>query len=591
MLKLKHMLEGLRKIQERLHQQSLFSRKDFQSPQEIIQQANNLKRLRYLDQQGLFISEINKIFDSFLESENLDPEKIDYNALIALLFALRDPLPYPGQTKYTFSDEIKQYEVSLLIDTLLGKNNDFIEPGLTKESSIIAPAYLLIRALKESDSSWLNKVFFSQEDIEQLNFFREVIVKSIRFPDKRKKLEEYLEKRLDYASAWPLPKYTPLLTPLPQVLVLPAAEKLNPEKPKEEKTPIEEKKDDLENLTQEEKEIHLLSKTFAKFFEYDIKSSEIVLGEKRRKKQKLFDDIRQELSELIPSLSSLSEEQLPYFITLYALSPFSLKRITTERLSSIIELFKKSVEALGKPENQSELKNALIENSDNLDDLSILNKAFLRMIFFLANPGIENPTDEDFNNFLKQEGSLNLIFALRKLFFLRLFGEFFTTPSRFNPDTDLGFFYQFEKIKKYKRKLKENRLPFFPEFLNMKDVDILRYLAIFFIEGSLKNNLRKKDLFYTKRSQKGDVIIYLRSFKEVFGRDDLNENDILDPNSRFIFAYESDFYVVGGGIVLPIKIELRQIYEGLFEIIFFLKAGKEDLDLGYFYLKEKNQNP
>lgn len=158
--------EKLSPVLERLRRKTIYSEKDFKSPQQILQRSLELSKYRDNDPDA-FIRETTILFSGFGRTKKTSD--INVNDLIATLFVLRDN---PDKTKYRFPDLVKQEEISLLIDSLLGKNLDFISNK--KDSSIILPAYLILRSLKEDHSWWtwtqiLGNRIIRQQTIELKN--------------------------------------------------------------------------------------------------------------------------------------------------------------------------------------------------------------------------------------------------------------------------------------------------------------------------------------------------------------------------------------------------------------------------------------
>lgn len=138
--------EKLSPVLERLRRKTIYEQRDFKSPYQILQRSIVLSRDRDRDPDS-FLRETTVLFSSFSRTNKISD--IDVNDLIATLFVLRDN---PDKTKYRFPDSVKQGEISLLIDSLLGKNLDFLSGK--KDSSIVLPAYLILRSLKENHSWW-----------------------------------------------------------------------------------------------------------------------------------------------------------------------------------------------------------------------------------------------------------------------------------------------------------------------------------------------------------------------------------------------------------------------------------------------------
>ncbi len=180
--------ESLPPIFERLRRMTIYSEKDFKPPQQILQHSLELNKYRDNDPDA-FVRETTILFSNFSRSNKTSD--IDVNNLIATLFALRDN---PDKTKYRFPDGIKQIEIGLLIDSLLGKNLDFIVGK--KESSIILPAYLILRSLKENISLWSLPFLGRSKDIEQTIQLKNGLLGSIHTNHTRQVLEKRFQRSL-----------------------------------------------------------------------------------------------------------------------------------------------------------------------------------------------------------------------------------------------------------------------------------------------------------------------------------------------------------------------------------------------------------
>lgn len=178
----------LRPVFERLRRRTIYSEKDFQSPLQILQRSNLLTRYRD-DDPDAFIRETTTLFSNF--SRTGDASDINASDLIATLFALRDN---PDKIKYRFSDTLKLIEIEALIDSLLGKNLDFVSGK--KESSIILPSYLILRSLKENNSLWTWS-FMSHRNIHQQTIeLRNALLESIHTKKTRAALEKKFQRGL-----------------------------------------------------------------------------------------------------------------------------------------------------------------------------------------------------------------------------------------------------------------------------------------------------------------------------------------------------------------------------------------------------------
>jgi|GEM_PF-5363163 len=183
------------RVMERLHSRTLYAEKDFIYPSKIIEKANYLSKIRYGNYDG-FVSKTTNIFNLYSKTKN--PEDINPNDLMATLFALRDP--FLDQTKYRFPDHIKQIEASRIIDSLLGKDADFISGK--KESSIILPSYFFLRAIRETRPSWffniMNKLKPEQRQklIGEINELKKKLLASINQPAEKRAVEELFNKTL-----------------------------------------------------------------------------------------------------------------------------------------------------------------------------------------------------------------------------------------------------------------------------------------------------------------------------------------------------------------------------------------------------------
>lgn len=183
------------RVMERLHSRTLYAEKDFIYPSKIVEKANYLSKIRYGNYDG-FVSKTTNIFN--LYSKTKDPKDIDPNNLMATLFALRDP--FLDQTKYRFPDHIKQIEASKIIDSLLGKDTDFISGK--KDSSIILSSYFFLRAIRENRPSWFFNIMSRLKPeqrsklIGEINELRRKLLASINQPAEKRAVEELFNKTL-----------------------------------------------------------------------------------------------------------------------------------------------------------------------------------------------------------------------------------------------------------------------------------------------------------------------------------------------------------------------------------------------------------
>jgi len=182
------MNEKLSPVFERLRRRTIYSEKDFKTPQEILQRSLKLSKYRDNDPDA-FVRETTMMFSNFSRSKKT--EDIDVNDLIAALFALRDN---PDKSKYRFPDSIKQIEIGLLIDSLLGKNLDFILGK--KDSSIILPSYLILRSLKERDSYWTFPFYGKKSGRQQAVELKNGLLRCIHTKNARLALEKKFERSL-----------------------------------------------------------------------------------------------------------------------------------------------------------------------------------------------------------------------------------------------------------------------------------------------------------------------------------------------------------------------------------------------------------
>lgn len=187
--RISHRSDKLPPIIEKLRQKTLYSEKDFKTPQQILQRSIELSKFRDKDKDA-YVREVTTLFSSFGRTGNTSD--IDQNELIANLFVLRDN---PDKTKYRFSDLVKQEEISLLIDSLLGKNNDFL--SWKKDSSIILPGYLILRSLKENHSLWNLKFLINETVRQQTIDLRDGLLDSIHTKKSQQALKKMFKQSLD----------------------------------------------------------------------------------------------------------------------------------------------------------------------------------------------------------------------------------------------------------------------------------------------------------------------------------------------------------------------------------------------------------
>lgn len=181
--------EKLSPVLERLRRKTIYEQGDFKSPYQILQRSIALSRDRDRDPDS-FLRETTTLFSSF--SRTNKTSDINVNDLIATLFVLRDN---PDKTKYRFPDSVKQGEISLLIDSLLGKNLDFLSGK--KDSSIILPAYLILRSLKENHSWWTQSFLRKKKDRLQTIELKNRLLNSIHTKKSREMLERRFKQSLD----------------------------------------------------------------------------------------------------------------------------------------------------------------------------------------------------------------------------------------------------------------------------------------------------------------------------------------------------------------------------------------------------------
>ncbi|MFA6081309.1 MAG: hypothetical protein WC741_02790 [Patescibacteria group bacterium] len=184
------------RLLERLQHQSLFSLKEFSSPLKIVEEANRLTRLRYVNHDG-FLRETSDVFAGL--SKNDDRNSVDPNKLTSIILTLQSPL---DPSKWKPSNEILSYSTTRLQEALLGKNADFLTGK--KESNFIIPAYLILRSLRERSSMWLTGTFLRLKKKQQEKLIIETdelknkILSSINLPWVKEKVVELFNQTLDF---------------------------------------------------------------------------------------------------------------------------------------------------------------------------------------------------------------------------------------------------------------------------------------------------------------------------------------------------------------------------------------------------------
>ncbi|MFA6532478.1 MAG: hypothetical protein WCT22_00595 [Patescibacteria group bacterium] len=184
------------RLLERLQNQSLFSTKEFISPINVVQESKRLRKLRHVNYAGFF-RETTNCFTGFSNTD--DPRLIDPNKLTSIILTLQSPLdPF----KWRPSNEILSYSTTLLQETLLGKNADFMIGK--KESSFIMPTYLILRSIREKSSMWLTGTFLRLTKKQQEKLINETdelkgkILSSINLPWVKEKVAELFNQTLDF---------------------------------------------------------------------------------------------------------------------------------------------------------------------------------------------------------------------------------------------------------------------------------------------------------------------------------------------------------------------------------------------------------
>lgn len=110
---------------QRLRKEFTEEKKLIFDPRKALEEALRLKSLFWADRQGLFLTQARKIFidDYPLDSKLKSKKDIDPNSLVGLVLVLS----YPDFFLDEKHQKTTQYSLSLLQETLEGKNTDFLE--------------------------------------------------------------------------------------------------------------------------------------------------------------------------------------------------------------------------------------------------------------------------------------------------------------------------------------------------------------------------------------------------------------------------------------------------------------------------------
>lgn len=528
----------------------IYEEKELSSPNKILEEIKRLKHLRYTDFQGLFLTEVRNMFvDRYpLDTTLKKKQDIDPNKLIALIFTLSPPFDLENR------EEIAQYEISLLQETLKGERTDFLEGK--KTSSFIIPAYLILRSLKEKDSYWLITTFKNMPSSERKKLkenVQEILDKIIGFlPEEKRK--EFLW-RFGIDLGWLYSEYH-------HKVEFKKAQTDRPDSPKKKKERLAGLSDDeleIKPLAKnEEKELLLTTRIFIRNFylsdngkinpldrkkglvKKEIKSPEKIKGTNLRLEDSLFDRLTR----------ILGENDIRYFSLLYSISPFSLEGLTDEKIKKINGLFKKGLEMIfTDPSFCIDLEKALNNDYENLWLFPNFNRSLALVLYKIAFPEkAEKISEKDLNDFFKESGNANVIFALRKIFFLKKLRESFDLSfKKLKVDANLDYLLRQINLNEFRKRFVLDK-----GLLTLKDEKLLALILAFNLEDALRQK-----------------------------KDDFGKKFFTDYNINVFFHQ---------GIAFPIGIEIDKRDDGFYVYNFsFLFKGKNDgsdTSIGEFVFKD-----
>ena len=502
--------EKLSPVLERLRRKTIYEQRDFKSPYQILQRSIVLSRDRDRDPDS-FLRETTVLFSSFSRTNKISD--IDVNDLIATLFVLRDN---PDKTKYRFPDSVKQGEISLLIDSLLGKNLDFLSGK--KDSSIVLPAYLILRSLKENHSwwTWTRTFLRKKRDRLQTIELRNRLLDSIHTKKSREMLERRFKQSLDIEEKRfteipsPSPKPKPEaqgerqtgLIPKPPQMTIP--EGFYSSKFNRIKKFIDDKIEEPENS----KDLNLIKNSILMLLKkgqvYISPNGEIVFN------HKLLDQIKKAIGEddILFSKLLIDNKDTRHLTSLAIVSLLSGKTswmLPAKERSSLLPLtksFEKSLKTVFSEKNildgvkgniQRGLKTSNYTQLDQ-DVLSILYRNFYQID--------KQPNSNDLFNFVQVEGVAESFIALKKLIFLDILKDEVRVnkKNRYLAESYPNFSFNLNnQYKFFLDQLRENKIVLSDAY-KLTEKQIVE-LGCFF---GLQNHLRSQKKQYSQKL--GDIL-------------------------------------------------------------------------------------
>jgi len=547
--------EKLSRVLERIRKKTIYSEKDFKSPYQILQRSIVLSRNRDRDPDS-FLRETTILFSGF--SRTGKTSDIDVNDLIATLFVLRDN---PDKTKYRFPDLVKQEEISLLIESLLGKNLDFVSGK--KKSSIILPAYLILRSLKENNSIWNFSFYYEKDACQQAVMLKNILLNSIHTKSASLALKKRFQQSLDIEE-----KEVRTRTPeKKQILILPKYSNVNLKGSLPYSSPDKFSDTYIQKIRSAQEDSDILSDErifmdlIFKYGAMTIDKNGLISLEKKSLKSILegmkndndLEKLFSSLKSILGSKNMVSLVSSASLITSYSddtrpdsASWFFAEHKNPQHVAKLIGAFNDTLTSLFKnieKGNNVELEKAVEKNSQfdfsktNYQIASKLYKCYF---------GKSNPLNDKLVEFLKFPGVDSAIMSLRKLSLIRVlqknliemnydkekFVNPYFIPSGDDVGEDLNSHY-FKMIDLAEGKLDVVGLG------DLTQVDIIKQLGYFTVEKYLQNN--RKDLNGNNR---------IRAIEYPNGRLVLLIPDGLMPEKRniinpagFPLPIETDFIV------------------------------------------------
>lgn len=381
-------------VLQRLRKEFTEEKKLIFDPKKALEEALRLKSLFWADRQGLFLTQARKIFvdDYPLDPKLKSKKDIDLNSLAGLVLVLS----YPDFFLDEKHQKTTQYSLSLLQETLEGKNTDFLEGK--KESSLITPLYVLLRSLEEKTSYWLISAF-KKMPYKERKKIREKIEEIIERLSKiipEEKRDIFLRKfmiDLDWLYKEP-PK------PITKISI-------KNEKTLEEDLPL--KKDEKESFFDEkDKELLFSAKKLMSVFYLDNDGFLKTKKEEREKREKYIRSLSLDDPNFQKLAEKLGRKNLPYFSLLYSLSPFHLADLSNNEIRSALSFFKKGLNYVFSSDGFSQLQNILTNDYR-----------------FIDNPQKFNQALKDFLGIKSEKLGKIIVPALRKIFYFRLINNFY----------------------------------------------------------------------------------------------------------------------------------------------------------------------